>query len=139
MSNEVALKIREDGPNVVVDVKNGTRASVTLVTHPRYLSVELLDARGQFVRGEGGADGVPGKKDFVDLAPGATAAGFATFAITRDGDTLRVGDFTFADAPPTTELRVTYRPDALVPNLPSRSRGSFFRGPATSNRLALGA
>ncbi len=135
VSQSVTLHLRQEGERVLVDVKNGTRDAVTLVTHPRYLAVELLDARGQFVGGEGAPTGLPGKKDFVTVDAGARAEAVFALELSKDGDTVTVGDTSFAKAPPATEVRVVYKPDALVPNQPKR--GLFFRGPVTSDRLAI--
>lgn len=121
---------------VVVDVENGTKAPITVVTHPRYLFVELLDARGQFVGGAAGDQGVPSKKDFVDIEPKATSQ-VASLEVAREGDSVVVGAWKFEGAPSKTEVRITYKPDAIVMNLPSNKRRTFFRGPVTSGRVPV--
>lgn len=122
---------------MVLDVHNDSKAPVTLVTHPRYLVVELLDAGGQFVRGQLQSVGLPGKKDFVDLAPKAKAIAAFVLPITREGEVVSVGPWAFKGLGPLTEVRFTYKSDPVVPNLPSNKRGSFFPGPAESGRLAV--
>lgn len=138
--NEVTIAARQEGDRIVVDLANHTKETVTVVAHPRYFSVELLDERGQFVAGTRTEDpGAPNKKSFVDVGAGKRADGLVTLAIVRDGDAVTVGGQRFAPIPEVTELRVTYKTEALVPNVPSSQRRTLFRGPVQSSRVAIGA
>lgn len=135
---EVKLAAHLDDNRLRLQFHNGTPDQITVVAHTRYLLVELLDERGQFVRGESSAAAaMPGKKDFVDV-PAAGDVTALSLEVTRDGGRVTVGDVVFDNVPAKTEFRVTYKPDALVPNLPSSKRRSFFRGPVQSDRVPFG-
>lgn len=133
----ISLQARWLDNQVLVDAHNATGAALTLVTHERYLQVEVLDQRGQFVRGDAKSAGMPSKTDFLDVpARGATQCVFS-LDVLKEGNELIVGRFRFADFKIPATVRVTYKSDPVVPNLPSNKRQSFFRGPIESERCIL--
>ncbi len=133
----ITLHAKWQDNQVLVDVHNATGAALTLVTHSRYLVVEVLDKRGQFVRGEADSAGMPTKADFVDVPARGQASAAFRLDVQNDGDELTIGRFRFRNVSTPPTLRLTYKSGPVVPNLPSNKRRSFFRGPAESERCVL--
>ncbi len=114
------LSIRQgDGDAIVVTVTNDTKKAITVVAHGRYWSVELENARGQFVKGAPAAASFPAASDFVTVPPGETTELLVLPIVETD----------FPAVPTTTTARVTYKVDSFVPNLPTKLKKSLFSGP----------
>ncbi len=141
MSQKAPLRLntRLEGARLVFDLVNDSRAAASIVAHPRYLVLEALNAHRQFLRGEVSAIGLPTKADFIEVKAGATLKAAFGFDLSHEQDTLTVGPWRFEALKLPTELRVTYKSDPVVPNLPSKLKKGFFRGPLESGRLALTA
>ena len=133
----VTFELRPAPGRLLVDARNPSGAPITIVAHPRYLTLELLDGRGQFVRGRMTDATMPSKADFADVPARGTAAGVLSWPIAREDGATSVGPWTFDRVPDQTECRLTYKSDPAVPNLPSNKRQTFFRGPIESARTPL--
>lgn len=118
----VTLELKMTGADqraVAITVRNGTRKPITVITHPRYWVVELQDARKQYVKGGAAILRLPTPDDFVTIGAGAQALAL----------TLPIERAQFPGVGAQSKLRVTYKPDAVISNMPRTVRDSFFRGP----------
>lgn len=141
MSQKAPLRLnaRLEGARLVFDLVNGSKAAMSIVAHPRYLVLEALNAQRQFQRGALSGTGLPAKGDFMEAKAGATLEGALSFELSHEQGVLTVGPWRFEALPLPTELRVTYKSDPVVPNLPSKLKKGFMRGPLESGRVALSA
>jgi hypothetical protein len=152
MANKIDLAfeatLTEDDSKLQVQVscENRGRQEVTIVTLPRYLGVELLNRRGKFLSGSPHNVQVqmPSTKDYLSIKPQETATKLFILDVerldTRDNLQERdyaVGHHRFDKFPAKTEIRVTYRPEKLMPNLPSSKRRSFAADPIVGKRLVV--
>lgn len=127
-------------PALRVTLVNESAQPAAVVVVPRYLLAELRDGVGQFVRGTVGPGGasLPRKGDYRSLAPGDEAIialpiearpSAAPPVVSGERD-YTIGGHHFEALPARTRVRVTYRADQVMPNLPPALRPHFFAGPA---------
>lgn len=130
----VKMTLSADATHLHVGVANTAKDPATVVTLPRYLLIELKNDRGQFTRGVpvGASPALPSPTDYRTLAATQVDDSVFQLEITRGDDTLRIGDVLFTNPPAVTEVRVTYKADAVMPNLRSKDRKIFERGPVSA-------
>ncbi len=130
---EVHPKVVErDGQKaVVVDLVNPGKKAVCAVVHPRYFGVEMLDGRKQFTRGKGAPPmAFPAASDYLMIEPKARAEAVVSLPLAVEAKGVcTIGSFRFEGLPASTEVRITYKAEAMMPNLPSKMQKSLARGP----------
>ena len=125
---------------MTIGVTNPTKHALTIVTLDRYILVELHNRRGHFVTGTRVEDlqEAPSAGDYRALPAGGQVEAIYRVEArrgppTEDGlPTYLVGGWRFEDVPARNTIRVTYKADLMMPNLPSKLKKSFFRGPSDS-------
>ena len=128
------LMLEVAGTDLRVGIANRSKQPVTVVTLPRYLTVEIKDARGQFVGGDSVVPtSFPSRSDYRTIGANQVDDGIFELPISISNGSVRIGDVEFKTAPATAEVRVTYKADRVMPNLSSSQRRSFFHGPLQSS------
>lgn len=141
MSAKVALRAERSAAEILISVVNKGAEPITVVNHPRYLTLELEDETHLFVRGVLQPEiSVPPltAASYIQVAPKSTASGVFRLALARSDDGgCSVGALRFSRIPKATQLRAVYKAEMVMPNLPKALERSFFRGPAESAPLQL--
>ena len=119
---------------VTVHCKNVGRREATIATLERYFLVELKNRQKRFTSGQAHNVSVqlPSKNDYVTIKPGETTNALFKVIIERKDERndpqerdYLVADNLFEKVPQANELRVSYRPERMMPNLPSSKKKSF--------------
>lgn len=122
---------------VEVVLTNRTTSQITVVLAARYFVLEMKSPVGQYLKGhpvETTPLSLPTARDYPRLSPGASAVFPLSLSWLADADDGSVGDYViggyrFTAVPARNTLRVTYRADQIMPNLPNADRRLFFGGP----------
>ncbi len=141
MATKVVLSAERRLGEILIDVGNRGAELIAVVNHPHYLTLELEDEARQFVRGvllpEASLPPVSASS-YVKVPPRSTAAAVFRLPLERGADgSCVLGALRFIRIPALTKLRVTYKAEMVMPNLPKALERSFFRGPAESAPLPL--
>ena len=131
------LELSRDEDAIVITMANLTKSAIAIVTHPRYVSVEVKNERGHFITGDGAvAAAFPSASDYVKIDAGQRHPAFR-LALKRTEEGLHVGAIRFTTAPKKAAVRVTYKADAMMPNMPRKMQRDFVRGPLVSGTITV--
>jgi len=139
-------KFDEEKLQILVSCTNHSKAEVSIVTLGRYLQVELLDRRGKFKSGTPHKVKIemPKASDYIGLKAGQVLKDIFVLEVERldSGDnhqerSYAVGSSRFDKFPSKTEVRVSYNPERMMPNLPSSKRRNFVADLVVGKRLAV--
>ncbi len=141
MATKVVLSAQRRPGEILIDVGNRGGESIAVVNHPHYLTLELEDEARQFVRGvllpEVSLPPVSAGS-YVTVPPRTTAPAVFRLPLERSADgSCVLGALRFSRIPAMTKLRVSYKAEMVMPNLPKALERSFFRGPAESAPLPI--
>lgn len=128
------------GPVLSIDVANRSTEAITIVALPRYLTVELEGVNRQFVRGApqaGATLGLPSPTDYRLVAANSVERGVFLLPVTPSEPGYLIGAVQFPAVEKKTTLRVSYKADAIIPNVPKASQKTLFRGPAESGKTPI--
>ena len=137
---------KEGQLEISVSCENRGNQEVSIVTLDRYLGVELLNKRGKFMSGTPHNPQIqmPSKKDYLGIKSKQTESNIYVLKVERlderDNPEERdyaIGQHRFDKFPSKTEVRVSYRPERMMPNLPSSKRNSFAAETIVGSRLVV--
>ena len=129
-----------------VHCKNIGRKEVTIATLGRYFLVELKNTQKRFTSGQAHDVSVqlPNKNDYLSIKPGDTADDIFRLSLRRTDerdDPLQrdyvVAGNKFEKVPSRNEIRISYRPERMMPNLPSSKKKSFAADVIVGQTLAI--
>lgn len=131
---------------LTVYCKNIGRKEATIACLPRYFLIELKNKQKCFTSGQAHEVSVqlPSKNDYLTIKSGDDAKELFTVSVTRKDErssTLErdyvVNGHLFEKVPQKNELRVSYRPERMTPNLPSSKKKTFVADTIVGDSIAL--
>lgn len=144
----IAFECKFDAESMRIFVRclNHSRQEVCIVTLVRYLNVELMDRRGKFTSGtpHNRSIEMPKPGDYVTIKANAVLEDVFVLSVERldTGDdpgerSYAVGNHRFDKFPAKTEVRVSYKPERMMPNLPSSKQRRFVADLVVGQRLKV--
>jgi|GEM_PF-5393130 len=146
LSFSLKLNPESEQCELTVHCKNVGRKEATIAQLERYFLVELKNQQKRFTSGQAHNVSVqlPSKNDYVTIKPGETTKALFKVLIQRkderddplERDYVLAGHL-FEKVPQSNELRVSYRPERMMPNLPSSKKKSFASDVIVGGTIAL--